>query len=91
MGNVSDRELEQIFKAVANRRRVAILRYLKKKKEAAVGDIAEQIKLSFRSTSKHLTLLSAAGIVAREQRGLQMFYRIAHDASASIHTILSLV
>ncbi len=66
--------MEKILKALANRRRIAILAYLKKRREAAVGDISREIKLSFKSTSKHLNVLRVVDIVERDQRGLQMFY-----------------
>ena len=84
--------LERIIKAFANRRRLGIVRHLKKNKEATVGDIADAIKLSFKATSKHLAILSAAGIVEREQRSLQMssrvrshryFYSLIHRKSTS--------
>jgi len=65
------------MKALANRRRLAILRYLKKTREASVGDIAEEIKLSFKATSKHLGILYAAGILEKEQRSLTIFYSLA--------------
>ncbi len=79
------------MKALANRRRLAILRFLKTGKEASVGDIAEEIKLSFKATSKHLGVLSAAGIVDREQRSLQMFYRLSSDISLPARSIVSLL
>ncbi len=69
--------LEKQMKALANARRLAILRYLKKNKEAMVGDIAEEIKLSFKSTSKHLAILYAAGVLEKDQRNIAMFYRLA--------------
>ena len=62
------RELERILKALANRRRLAILKYLKKTHEATVGEIAGEIKLSFKSTSKHLCVLAGADIIERDQR-----------------------
>lgn len=68
------KEFERILKALANKRRLAIISYLKKEKEATVGNIAEKIKLSFKATSKHLGLLAAANIVEKEQRSLQMWY-----------------
>lgn len=77
------------MKALANRRRLAILRFLKIKKEASVGDIAEEIKLSFKATSKHLGVLSAASIVDREQRSLQMFYCLSSDLSLPARSIIS--
>ena len=75
----SEKELERTMKALANRRRLAILRLLRKEKEMTVGALADQIRLSFRSTSKHLFVLSNAGLVECEQRSSQMFYSLASD------------
>jgi DNA-binding transcriptional ArsR family regulator len=69
--------LERILKALANKRRLAIVKYLGKAKEANVADIAGVIKLSFKATSKHLGLLAVVGIVEKEQRGLQMWYHLS--------------
>ena len=77
------KETERILKALANKRRLAIVKFLKKKGEKMVGDIAEEINLSFKATSKHLGVLYAANIVEKEQRSLQMFYRL----SSQIHHI----
>ncbi|OGZ01855.1 MAG: hypothetical protein A3A43_03325 [Candidatus Liptonbacteria bacterium RIFCSPLOWO2_01_FULL_56_20] len=87
----TERELEKQLKALANRRRLAILKYLKSKREASVGDIAEEISLSFKSTSKHLAVLAALDIVERDQRSLQMFYRLAPTHPAAVRHILSLL
>lgn len=73
-------ELERVLKILANRRRLAILNLLRRRKETNVGDIAEAIRLSLTSTSKHLTMLERAGFVEKEQRSLNVFYRIASDA-----------
>lgn len=70
------KDTERILKALANRRRLAIVKYLKSG-EKMVGDIAEEIKLSFKATSKHLSILYAANIVEKEQRSLQMFYKLS--------------
>ena len=85
------KELERTMKALANRRRLAVLKYLKNEREASVGDIAEEIRLSFKATSKHLLVLSAAGIVDREQRSLQMLYRFADDLPPAARSIISLL
>jgi len=71
------KEFERTLKALANRRRLAIMKYLKTHKEAPVFEIAGEIHLSFKSTSKHLAVLLAADVVERDQRSLQMFYRLA--------------
>ncbi len=70
------KDLERLLKVLANRRRLEIIKYLKNKKEATVADIASGIKLSFKATSKHLGILYGADIVDREQRSLQMYYRL---------------
>ena len=93
---ISEKDLERVMKALANRRRLAILRFLKrgmggKEKEASVGEIADAIRLCSKATSKQLGILFSAGIVDREQRSLQMFYRLSSDAPAAARSILSLL
>lgn len=74
------KEIEKVLKALANKRRLGIVKYLKKEKEAIVGDIAQAINLSFTATSKHLGVLAAADIVEKEQRGLEMWYKISSES-----------
>ncbi len=85
------KDLEKTLKALANKRRLAIVKHLKVHPDTAVGDIAGAIKLSFRSTSKHLGVLAAADVVEREQHSLQMFYRIAEPSSPAARAIIQLV
>ncbi len=73
------KEVERVLKALANRRRLEIVKYLKKEKEATVGDIAEAIKLSFKSTSRHLAVLFSADIVEKEQRSIEVWYRLSPE------------
>ncbi|HEY4490311.1 MAG TPA: metalloregulator ArsR/SmtB family transcription factor [Candidatus Paceibacterota bacterium] len=68
--------IEKILKALANKRRLAIVKYLDSKKGASVGDIAEAIKLSFRSTSRHLRVLSSVDIIEGSQIGLTVIYKL---------------
>ena len=70
-------DIERVLRALVNVRRLAILKYLKKEKEATVGEIAKNINLSFKATSKHLGILANADILQKEQRSLQMWYRIS--------------
>ena len=83
------KDQEKIFKAFANRRRLAIIYFLKKEGEAPVAIIAEKIKLSFKATSKHLCILAAADILEKDQRSLQMFYRISVNQKPFIKHLLS--
>lgn len=85
------RELEKTLKALANRRRLAILKYLKENGEAPVAEIAGEIKLSFKATSKHLGILAALDILEKDQRSLQMFYRLAASQKLAVKQTLSLL
>ena len=85
------RELEKILKALANRRRLAILRYLKKVETASVGEIAGEIKLTFKATSNHLRVLTALDLLEREQQGYQGMYRIAKEQKQVAQYIISLL
>ncbi len=85
------RELEKSLKALANKRRLAILAYLKANGQAPVGEIAHEIKLSFKATSKHLGILNAADIVEREQQSVQMIYRLASAQSPAAKHVISLL
>jgi DNA-binding transcriptional ArsR family regulator len=84
-------KLEKILKALANRRRLAILKYLKENKEAPVAEIADEINLSFKATSKHLGVLSAIDIIEREQRSSQMFYRLSAEQELPTKYIISIL
>lgn len=72
---VSERELERLLKAIANKKRIAIMRHLKGG-ATTVGEIAKAIKLSIKATSHHMQLLSGAGYVTSEQEGLYVRYVI---------------
>lgn len=72
-------KLERPLKALANRRRLAIVAHIKKRREASVGDIADAVRLSIKATSKHLGVLYSADILEREQRNVHMFYRISKE------------
>jgi len=77
------KELEKVFKALANKRRLAIIQFIKKSGEVKVGDVAAKIKLSFAATSRHLIVLYNADILEKEQRSLEMWYKL----SPTMHSI----
>jgi len=84
-------ELERILKSVANKRRLAILKFLKHNKEASVCEIAGEIRFSVKSTSKHLSILTAADVLEKEQRQLFVFYRLTNKPSIIVKSILALI
>lgn len=85
------KQMEKILKALANQRRLSIIKFLKKNQPASVGDIAAQIGLSFKATSKHLGILRAVGILERTQQRLTMFYGIADKQEPTAQSIIPLL
>lgn len=85
------KELERQLKALANRRRLAILKYLKEYREGSVGEIAAEISLSFKATSKHLGVLAARNIVESDQKSSQVFYRLGGVHPVAVRHILNLL
>ncbi len=85
------KELERCLKALANKRRLAMLKILMSKKEATVGELAGAIRLSFKSTSKHLAVLKSADIVEHEQRGISYYYKLNTLLPPGAKAIVSLL
>src|SRR5918998_5369699 len=76
------RELERVFKALADRHRVKILnRLLASGGEAVCAcDFEELLGLKQPTVSYHLKQLLTAGIVTREKRGTYAYFSLAPDA-----------
>ena len=85
------KDLEKILKALANKRRLAILKHLKLRGTATVTNIAREIKLSFRSTSKHLGILSAFDIIEKNQQGPHVFYKLSKNQAPAAKYVISLL
>lgn len=85
---MSVKKLTKTFKALANERRLRILRYLMKEREASVGEISKEINLSFKSTSRHLLILENADLVNHRQEALYIFYFINPEAPKKFLNLL---
>lgn len=84
------KELERTLKAVGNKRRLAIVGFLKNKKAGAnVGDIAEAIKLSYKSTSHHLRMMASAGILLREQTSVDAVFTLAQSSDPVLRALFA--
>jgi ArsR family transcriptional regulator len=64
------------FQMLADPTRLAILRTLMQGGELNVGKVVEATGRSQANVSKHLKLLTKAGLVARRKEGLQVYYRL---------------
>lgn len=60
----------KILKALANEKRLEILKLLEKSPGLSLVEIAEKINLHFKSTSKHLQRLAEADLVKSNRDGV---------------------
>ncbi len=67
--------LDQVFAAVADPTRRAILATLSRK-PATVGEIARPFRVSLNAISKHIKTLERAGLIRREVVGRQHYCRL---------------
>ena len=85
------KKFERVLKGLANRRRLAILKYLNGVKEANVAQISEVINLSFKATSKHLGILANLDILEKEQRSLEMFYCLPKELGLITKNVINVI
>lgn len=77
--------LDTVFSALADPTRRAILSMLLED-DMAVTDVAEPFDISLAAISKHLMILTRAGLIAQEKRGRVKWCKLQPDAlrSASV-------
>ncbi len=68
MDSATDNTLDMVFAALADPTRRAILGMLLED-DMAVTDVAEPFEISLAAISKHLGILSRAGLISQEKRG----------------------
>ncbi len=71
--------LDEVFAALAHPTRRAILEFLSQR-EATITELAAPFDLSLPAISKHIRVLSDAGLLIREKRGRERHCRL-RDAS----------
>ncbi|SFS00036.1 ArsR/SmtB family transcription factor [Yoonia litorea] len=71
--------LDQVFSALADPTRRTILAMLLED-DMAVTDVAEPFDVSLAAISKHLGVLTAAGLISQEKRGRVKWCKLEPDA-----------
>ncbi len=72
-------DLDIIFAALGDPTRRAILSMLLED-DMAVTDVAEPFEMSLAAVSKHLTILTKAGLISQEKRGRVKWCKLEPDA-----------
>lgn len=71
--------IDQVFAALSDGTRRAILTMLLED-DMAVTDVADPFEMSLAAISKHLTILTKAGLISQEKRGRVKWCKLEPDA-----------
>lgn len=83
----SPEHLHQVFKALGEPQRIAILR-LVHEQELPAGEIANRFKTTRQAISQHLRLLTQAGLLEQRRQGTKRMYRVRTQAFGELRTFL---
>ena len=81
-------ELANLFKALADETRLAILKQLRDEGEVCACNFAACCEVAQPTVSHHLKVLREAGLVTSEKRGLWVYYRLNEAKVGQLHTLL---
>ena len=71
------RQLERIVKGFANHRRIEILELIQKEPELSVAQIADRLKINFKTISEHIRRLAIAGLVLKRNQGASVRHKLS--------------
>ena len=63
------RHLERVVKGFSNHRRIEMMTLLERQPELALFEIADSLKINFRTASEHIRRLNHAGLVMKRNEG----------------------
>lgn len=78
------RQLERVVKGFANHRRIEIMALLEKTPELSVSEIAETLRINFKTASEHVRRLAIAGLVLKRNEA----NAVRHALTAPAKSIL---
>jgi DNA-binding transcriptional ArsR family regulator len=85
--SMKKKNLEKMLKALANRRRLAMLAYLKEAKKANVNAVAKELRVSAKTASRNLVILERAGIVEKEPWHQHVIYRLTKSPRPFVNDV----
>lgn len=80
----STHAFERIVKGFANHRRIAILYLLERTPELSLEDIAEKLKINYKTASDHVRRLAIAGLLLKRHD----FHVVRHKLTARAVLVL---
>lgn len=70
------RTLERWMRAAGNHRRIEMLDLLDNSPELSVSEIAEKLKINFKTASEHIRRLTIAGFVMKKSQGKSIRHKL---------------
>lgn len=86
--SLSDPELDQLFRALADGTRRDIVARLLGGEPASVSTLAQRYDMSFAAVQKHVSVLEEAGLVSKEARGRERIVRSNPERLAQARDLL---
>ena len=77
MQKLAFRPLERIVRGFSNHRRIEILTLLKHTPELSVAEIAEELKINFKTAAMHTQRLAIAGLVLKRNAGAAVRHKLS--------------
>ncbi len=78
----STKKLARVFKALANERRMQIIKLLSRGL-ISVSDVSEKLSIHFKAASFHLLRLEREGIIERTRKGKYNYYKLTDPFKSS--------
>ncbi len=85
------KDLEVIFKGLANKRRLIILEFLNKRGESDTGTIADYLKTDYKIVIPHLEKLLKANLIIKRREGLIVYYQISNLGKRILNLLRDLI
>ncbi|TLP94959.1 winged helix-turn-helix transcriptional regulator [Nesterenkonia salmonea] len=85
--NLSDDEVDRIFRALADATRRDIVRRTLVDEES-ISDLAARYEITFAAVQKHITVLQGAGLVTKHRSGRERLVRGNPEAIRKARTLL---
>jgi DNA-binding transcriptional ArsR family regulator len=76
MQHLQHRALERTVKGFANHRRIQILELLEKTSELSVEEIADNLRINFKTASEHIRRLAISGLVLKRNEGKMVRHKL---------------
>ena len=86
----SYRQLERIVRGFANHRRIQILELLIKEPELSIDQIAQNLRVNFKTLSSHVNRLAVAGLLLKRSQANAVRTRLTERGKAILKFLRTL-